>query len=62
MPGTCRAGSHFCAIAGRDMWAANNTAVETTSVPEPDGQQDLDARAVEDWQEKGHSLILSPYS
>lgn len=33
-----------------------------SQVPEPDGQQDLDARAVEDRQEKGHSLILSPYS
>lgn len=44
------------------MRAANSTAAETTRVPEPDGQQDLDARAVEGWQEKGHPLIPSPYS
>ena len=52
MPGTCWAGSHSCVIAGRDTRAASGTTAESTTVPEPMGQQDLDTRAAEGRQEK----------
>lgn len=52
MPGTCWAGSHSCAIAGRDTWAASGTTDESTTVPEPVGQQDLKTRAAEGGQEQ----------
>lgn len=52
MPETCWAGSHSCAIAGRDTQAASSAAAESTTVPESMGQQDLSTRAAEGWQEK----------